>query len=45
MLITLVAPTWVAAVVSGLGGVGVTLAVQAGLWLRQHLGKLLVVSD
>jgi hypothetical protein len=45
VVITLVAPTWVAAVVSGLGGAGVTLAVQAGLWLRQHLGKLLVVSD
>jgi hypothetical protein len=45
MVITLVAPTWVAAVVSGLGGAGVTLAVQAGLWLRQHLAKLVVVSD
>jgi hypothetical protein len=45
VIITLVAPTWVAAVVSGLGGVGVTLAVQAGLWLRQHLAKLVVVSD
>jgi hypothetical protein len=43
--ITLVAPTWVAAIVSGLGGAGVTLAVQAGLWLRQHLAKLVVVSD
>jgi hypothetical protein len=45
VVITLVAPTWVAAVVSGLGGAGVTLTVQAGLWLRQHLGKLVVVSD
>jgi hypothetical protein len=45
VVITLVAPTWVAAVVSGLGGAGVTLAVQAGLWLRQHLAKLVVVSD
>jgi hypothetical protein len=45
VVITLVAPTWVAAVVSGLGGIGVTLAVQAGLWLRQHLAKLVVVSD
>ena len=39
--ITLVAPTWVAAIVSGLGGAGVALAVQAGLWLRKHLGTLL----
>jgi hypothetical protein len=45
VVITLVAPTWVAAVVSGLGGAGVTLTVQAGLWLRQHLSKLVVVSD
>jgi hypothetical protein len=44
VVITLVAPTWVAAIVSGLGGAGVTLAVQAGLWLRQHLGNLLVTS-
>jgi hypothetical protein len=43
--ITLVAPSWVAATLSGLGGAGVTLAVQAGLWLRQHLGSLLVTSD
>jgi hypothetical protein len=43
--ITLVAPSWVAAMLSGLGGAGVTLAVQAGLWLRQHLGSLLVTSD
>jgi hypothetical protein len=43
--ITLLAPSWVAAMLSGLGGAGVTLAVQAGLWLRQHLGSLLVTSD
>jgi hypothetical protein len=43
--ITLIAPSWVAAMLSGLGGAGVTLAVQAGLWLRQHLGSLLVTSD
>jgi hypothetical protein len=43
--ITLMAPSWVAAMLSGLGGAGVTLAVQAGLWLRQHLGSLLVTSD
>jgi hypothetical protein len=43
--ITLVAPSWVAAMLSGLGGAGVTLAVQAGLWLRQHLGSSLVTSD
>jgi hypothetical protein len=43
--VTLVAPSWVAAMLSGLGGAGVTLAVQAGLWLRQHLGSLLVTSD
>jgi hypothetical protein len=43
--ITLVAPSWVAAMLSGLGGAGVTLAVQAGLWLRQQLGRLLVTSD
>jgi hypothetical protein len=45
VVITLVAPTWVAAIVSGLGGAGVTLAVQAGLWLRQHLGNLLVPTN
>jgi hypothetical protein len=45
VVITLVAPTWVAAIVSGLGGAGVTLAVQAGLWLRQHLGNLLVTTN
>jgi hypothetical protein len=45
VIITLVAPTWVAAIVSGLGGAGVTLAVQAGLWLRQHLGNLLVTTN
>jgi hypothetical protein len=43
--ITLIAPSWVAAMLSGLGGAGVTLAVQTGLWLRQHLGSLLVTSD
>jgi hypothetical protein len=43
--ITLIAPNWVAATISGLGGAGVTLAVQAGLWLRQHFGTLLVTSD
>jgi hypothetical protein len=43
--ITLIAPSWVAAMLSGLGGAGITLAVQAGLWLRQHLGSLLVTSD
>jgi hypothetical protein len=42
--IALVAPSWVAAIVSGLGGAGVTLAVQAGLWLRQNLSRLLVQS-
>jgi hypothetical protein len=45
VVVTLVAPTWVAAIVSGLGGAGVTLAVQAGLWLRQHLGNLLVTTN
>jgi hypothetical protein len=45
VVITLFAPTWVAAIVSGLGGAGVTLAVQAGLWLRQHLGTLLATSN
>jgi hypothetical protein len=43
--VALVAPNWVGATLSGLGGAGITLAVQAGLWLRQHLGTLLVVSD
>ena len=42
--IALVAPSWVAAIVSGLGGAGATLAVQAGLWLRQNLSRLLVQS-
>jgi hypothetical protein len=45
VVITLVAPTWVAAIVSGLGGAGVALAVQAGLWLRKHLGTLLATSN
>jgi hypothetical protein len=45
VVVTLVAPTWVAAIVSGLGGAGVTLAVQAGLWLRQHLGALLAPTN
>jgi H+/Cl- antiporter ClcA len=45
VVITLVAPTWVTAIVSGLGGAGVALAVQAGLWLRRHLGTLLATSN
>ena len=45
VVITLIAPTWVAAIVSGVGGAGVTLAVQAGLWLRQRLGALLVTTN
>jgi hypothetical protein len=45
VVITLVAPTWVAAIVSGLGGAGVTLAVQAGLWLRKNLGTLLATGN
>jgi hypothetical protein len=41
----LLAPSWLAATLSGLGGAGATLAVQAGLWLRQHVRTLLVTSD
>jgi hypothetical protein len=38
--IALIAPSWVAATLSGLGGAGVTLAAQAGLWLRKRVGLL-----
>jgi hypothetical protein len=38
--VALIAPSWVAATLSGLGGAGVTLAVQAGLWLRKRVGML-----
>jgi predicted permease len=39
------APTWVAVLLSGLGGAGVTLAVQLGLWLRRSFGHVLVTAD
>src|SRR5205814_924143 len=38
--VTLFAPSWVAALLSGLGGVGFTLAVQLGLWVRRGLSAL-----
>jgi hypothetical protein len=44
-VVTLFAPGWVAATLSGVGGAGATLAVQAGLWLRQRLGTVLLTSD
>jgi hypothetical protein len=44
-LIALVAPHWVAATLSGLGGASVTLVVQVGLWLRQRFGSLLAATE
>jgi predicted permease len=44
-LIALVAPQWVAATLSGLGGVSVTLFVQVGLWLRQRFGSLVAATE
>ena len=38
--VALFGPSWVAATLSGVGGAGVTLAVQAGLWLRKRVGLL-----
>jgi predicted permease len=39
-VIALVAPNWVAAALSGLGGACMTMSVQVGLWLRQRFGSL-----
>jgi hypothetical protein len=44
-LIALVAPHWVAATLSGLGGASVTLFVQVGLWLRQRFGGLVAATE
>jgi hypothetical protein len=38
--IALVAPQWVAAALSGLGGACMTVSVQVGLWLRHRFGSL-----
>jgi hypothetical protein len=44
-LTALVAPHWVAATLSGLGGASVTLVVQVGLWLRQRFGSLVAATE
>jgi hypothetical protein len=41
----LLAPQWVLATLSGLGGACVALAVQIGLWLRRGLDTLTPTSD
>jgi hypothetical protein len=43
--VALLAPHWVAATLSGLGGLCVTLTVQLGLWLRRSLGGFVMTSS
>jgi hypothetical protein len=42
--VALFAPHWVAATLSGLGGLCATLTVQLGLWLRRSLGGFAMTS-
>jgi hypothetical protein len=42
--VALFAPHWVAATLSGLGGLCATLTVQLGLWLRRSLGSFAMTS-
>jgi hypothetical protein len=42
--VALFAPHWVAATLSGLGGICATLTVQLGLWLRRNLGGFAMTS-
>jgi hypothetical protein len=42
--VALFAPHWVAATLSGLGGLCATLTVQLGLWLRRSLGGFVMTS-
>jgi hypothetical protein len=42
--VALFAPHWVAAALSGLGGLCATLTVQLGLWLRRSLGGFAMTS-